>query len=538
MRLTSDQRAVDQSALRMRAATIRAGVWLSYVVCGSSAVYVIWTWSRPNRLALALLFAAGVAGALVVSILPRERIVHSRMREAFFLTWSLVDLLLISLAGLWDGGTASPLMLTFVLPVVFAAMSYPLASVVAVGSATVAGYLSIAVAAGGVGWPYQSLFAVMLLCTGVMSAWMARNQERQRTALMEASRADPLTGCLNRRGFEERAIAEIARASRRAGEGAVLLLDLDRFKEVNDRQGHAAGDELLRWVVETLRVSVRLQDAIGRIGGDEFAVLMSDIDGAAAVESAARISRKLEERAPCTVGVATFPANGNDLEALMREADGRLYAARHGRPGSGRASADERLSWAATLAHAVDMRMNPGHDHGRAVAEHAVTIARALGWEGERLGMLRIAAMLHDVGKVAVPDSVLCKPGDLTPGERELVERDSVAGAELVARIEGLEAVVSWIRHAHERFDGGGYPDGLSAEEIPEASRIMLVAEAFDAITSARPYRAAMPVSHAAGELRRHAGSQFDPRCVRAMLDALEARETSGDSVAGAAGAG
>jgi diguanylate cyclase (GGDEF)-like protein len=538
MRRTGHQGLEDQSAFGMREASFAAGVWLSYLVCGSSAAYVVLTWQRPHRLILACGFTAGVLGAAIVSLLPRERIVRGNMREAFFLAWSLLDLLLISLGAYADGGTGSPLTLAFVLPVVFAATSYPLASVVAVGAMTVAGYLFVAVAAGGSGWAHEALFVVMLGCTGVMSAWMARNQERQRAALMEASRVDPLTGCLNRRGFEERAIAEISRSWRGAGEGAVLLLDLDHFKEVNDRHGHAAGDELLRWVVQTLGASVRLQDAIGRLGGDEFAVLMTDIDGPSAVESAARISRRLAERAPCTLGVATFPADGTELEELMRQADGRLYASRYGRAHRGRTSPDERLSWAATLAHAVDMRMNASHEHSRSVAEHAVAIARGLGWEEQELGLLRIAAMLHDVGKVTVPDSVLCKPGRLTAQEFELIKGHSVAGAELVARIDGLEPIVPWIRHSHESFDGSGYPDGLAGEEIPQASRIMLVADAFDAITSSRPYRAALPVEHACGELRRNAGTQFDPECVSALLAALRPLQASGGGVAGAARAG
>ena len=138
----------------------------------------------------------------------------------------------------------------------------------------------------------------------------------------------------------------------------MLLLDVDHFKEVNDRHGHAAGDALLRWVVQTLRASIRAPDAIGRLGGDEFAVLFSEIEPPDALESATRISEALAERAPCSVGLATFPMDGTDLEELMRHADARLYASRHGRPGGGRTSSNERLSWAATLAHAVDMRMN------------------------------------------------------------------------------------------------------------------------------------------------------------------------------------
>jgi hypothetical protein len=167
------------------------------------------------------------------------------MREAFFFAWSVLDLALIVVATLADGGTSSPFALIFFVPVVFAAMSYPVGSVIGVGGLTLAGYLTLAVTVGGSSWGYEALFAVMLGCAGVMSAWLAGNQERQRAALMEVSRADPLTGCLNRRGFEERAVAEIEAATRRARKGAVLLLDVDHFKQVNDRHGHAAGDALL-----------------------------------------------------------------------------------------------------------------------------------------------------------------------------------------------------------------------------------------------------------------------------------------------------
>ncbi|MGP0101127.1 MAG: HD domain-containing phosphohydrolase [Solirubrobacteraceae bacterium] len=522
MKGDEDRGIVDQWALRMRVATFSAGIWLSYVVCGASAVYLALTWQRPHRALIAAFFGAGFLGALIVSFLPRERIVRSRFREAFFLSWSLVDLTLITLATLADGGTGSPIALTFFIPVVFAAMSYPLGSVLAVGGLSLAGYLAIALAVGGGGWAHQALFAVMLGCTGAMSGWQARNHDRQRSALMEVSRADPLTGCLNRRGFEERAVAVLGAAARDAGEGAVLVLDVDHFKEVNDRHGHAAGDELLRWVVDTLKRSVRPADAIGRLGGDELAVLLADISPVNALESSTRLVEALSERAPCSVGMATFPMDGMELEELMRQADVRLYASRHGRPDRAGASATERLSWAATLAHAVDMRMHAEHEHSRAVADHAVAIAARLGWQEDMLGMLRIAATLHDVGKMTVPDRILCKPGRLTDEEFEQIKGHSLAGAELVGRVEGLELIVPWIRHSHENFDGSGYPDGLCGEAIPQASRIMLVADAFDAITSTRPYRDGLSVAHAREELERHAGTQFDPACVDALLASLD----------------
>ena len=517
-----DPAVLEPSALRMRVATFAAGVWLTYVVCATSAIYIILTWQMPNRTALAVVFGAGIVAAGIVAQLPRERIVRGRYREAFFLAWSILDLALITLGTLADGGTGSPLALVFFIPVVFAAMSYPLWSVALVGSLTVASYLTLAVTVGGAPWSYQATFAVMLTCTGAMSAWQARNHARQSQTLMEVSRTDPLTGCLNRRGFEERALGEIGAAGRRAGQGAVLVLDVDHLKLVNDRQGHAAGDELLREVVATLERTVRPTDAIGRLGGDEFAVLFADIEPVNALESAARISAALRARTPCSIGLASFPGDGDEFEQLLREADARLYASRRNRVERGRAGSDERLSWAATIARAVDMRMDAGHEHSQAVAGHAVAIARQLGWKQETLGMLRLAAMLHDVGKMAVPDWILRKPDRLTAEEFELIKGHSVAGAELVCSVEGLESIVPWIRHSHERYDGTGYPDGLRSEAIPQASRIILVADAFDAITSTRPYRQGMSSAHACEELERHAGTQFDPDCVRALLSVLD----------------
>jgi putative nucleotidyltransferase with HDIG domain len=223
------------------------------------------------------------------------------------------------------------------------------------------------------------------------------------------------------------------------------------------------------------------------------------------------------------VGVAAFPLDGVELEQLMRLADVRLYASRHGRPDRDVTGPTERLSWAATLAHTVDMRMNAAHEHSRAVADLAVSIATEMGWQPDMLSMLRMAAMLHDIGKVTVPDEILCKRGRLSPSEFEHMKGHSVAGAELVSRIEGLATIVPWIRHSHESFDGSGYPDRLRGEAIPQASRIMLVADAFDAITSTRPYREALPVVHACAELKRHAGSQFDPECVHALLECVNA---------------
>jgi diguanylate cyclase (GGDEF)-like protein len=514
---------LDTAALRVREATISAGAWLTYALCGASAGYIAITWHGPHRAFLALLFAVATAFGFAISLLPRERIVRSRYREHFFLTWTVLDLVLIASATFADNGARSPLALMFLVPMVFAATTYPLRSVVTVAVLTVGLYLALSLVAGHSAWGQELLFTVVLACAGAMSAWQADQHDRQRRALSAISRTDALTGCLNRRGFEERAAGEIASAQRLCREGAILVLDLDDFKTINDHAGHAAGDALLCWVVQTLERVTRTADAVGRIGGDEFAVLFAEVDSATALINGTRIAQALAERAPCSIGLAAFPLDGTDLETLMRQADARLYASREGRVKPPSRMPDERLSWAAALAHAVDLRMNPEHEHSVAVSDLAVGIAIRLGWRTERLGMLRIAAMLHDVGKVNVPDYILGKPGPLGRDEFETMMLHTNTGAELVARIDGLDEIVPWIRHSHESFDGSGYPDSLSGGDIPQASRILLVADAFDAMTSERPYRKAMPLEQAREELLRNAGTQFDPTCVHALLDHLDA---------------
>ena len=173
--------------------------------------------------------------------------------------------------------------------------------------------------------------------------------------------------------------------------------------------------------------------------------------------------------APASVGVASYPAEGTDLDALLRVADAQLYEYKAHQRES--ASSEERLSWAATLAHAVDLRMDPRHEHSPNVATLAVEIARRMGWSDEELGSLRIAAMLHDVGKAAIPDSILRKPGKLSAEEFAEIKQHPLLGAGIVERVDGLEDIVPWIRHAHEHWDGSGYPDGLAGEDIPLASR-------------------------------------------------------------------
>jgi diguanylate cyclase (GGDEF)-like protein/putative nucleotidyltransferase with HDIG domain len=360
-----------------------------------------------------------------------------------------------------------------------------------------------------------------------MCLWQARNREQQhaelesqRDELARMSRADPLTGALNRRGFEERLELELAEARRSARPLTVAVLDLDDFKAVNDRGGHAAGDELLRETVERVRLVLRPMDAVGRLGGDEFAVLFAGAGEADAGVVVGHLRSAIANHVPASIGYSCFPTDGVTTQELLDEADRRLYIVK-GLRTSKRGAVAVELSWAAALADAVDRRMNGKHHHSRAVADYAFAIASRLGWTGPQLGLLRLAATLHDVGKVAIPDRILNKPAALDAAEYAEIKRHVTVGAEMLSRIDGLDEIVPWVRHSHEHLDGSGYPDGLAGDEIPAASRILLVADAFDAMTSDRPYRRALAAHEAVDELRRHAGTQFDADCVTALIDAL-----------------
>jgi HD-GYP domain-containing protein (c-di-GMP phosphodiesterase class II) len=220
------------------------------------------------------------------------------------------------------------------------------------------------------------------------------------------------------------------------------------------------------------------------------------------------------------MGLATFPLDGADREELHQRADAELYAAKHGSKLLPHGPITRDLGWAASLAQTVDRRATPPDDHSSEVARYATGIARRLGWDGEELSLLGLAGMLHDVGKVTLPDRILRGPDALTSVEHDQhVRAHPVIGAELVSRVDGLGPAVAWIRHSHEHWDGSGYPDGLRGEAIPLGSRILHVADAFASMTGRRSYRDSLSRDAALDELQRTAGTQFDPTCV----DALEA---------------
>jgi diguanylate cyclase (GGDEF)-like protein/putative nucleotidyltransferase with HDIG domain len=361
---------------------------------------------------------------------------------------------------------------------------------------------------------------------------------KRRTAEVQATR-DNLTGLGNQRAYEE-TIGEAILSADPSDSLILYMLDVDRFKQVNDRYGHPTGDAVLARLGELIE---ELAPGRGyRIGGDEFAVLQQGDDpmmhafperlrnGLVAMTVAG-----VAEPVTISVGAAHFPDHAHDASSLKRLADLALYKSkRNGKdrssvyrpqesPFEGDAGAEGITgSMVAVRRLIAALSARHGHvgKHSTAVADLACSIGSVLGVENGELEHLYLAGLLHDLGKISTPDAILLKPGPLTVEEREIMQEHSRMGFQLLDGLD-LSPVDNWILHHHEHWDGSGYPDGLAGAEIPFGSRIVLVADAFDAMTTERPYRRALSVHAALGELRDQAGRQFDPLVVSALETCL-----------------
>ena len=350
---------------------------------------------------------------------------------------------------------------------------------------------------------------------------------------------DPLTGLLNHRSFHKRLEAEAQTASQTGQPLAIAVMDLNNFKFFNDGYGHAVGDDVLRSIAYTLESACRPGEILSRFGGDEFALLMPGLGAEAAVKRADALLAALngigfrppgaDTLIPLTlaIGLAVFPDDGLTRLDALAAADLRLVRVKTG--GTGRGELTERLrerltcspadfSMLNALVTAVDTKDRYTRRHSEDVMSFALGIAEELGLDEETQQTVLLAGLLHDVGKVGVPDAVLRKPGTLTADEYEAIKQHPAMGAMIVGAVPGFEATLPAIRHHHERWDGGGYPAGLAGEAIPVTARLMAVADAFSAMTTDRPYRKGMAEAQALAILEAGAGIQWDPVCVRAFL--------------------
>ena len=361
--------------------------------------------------------------------------------------------------------------------------------------------------------------AVLLLVTARLALTFRENRRLFELTRHEAT-TDALTGLANRRKL----LADLERllGAEKVDASLLMIFDLDGFKGYNDTFGHPAGDALLARLGEKLAAVPGSQGTAYRLGGDEFCLVVSVGDGEAE-PLIDRACAALTERGEgfeieSSFGAVLLPDEATDPSQALQVADERLYAQKHARRGE----SDRTM---AALLEALSLREPELQAHLEGVGSLAVETGRTLGLRRDELDELARAAQLHDLGKLAVPDEILRKPGPLDDREWAFVRQHTIVGERILRASPALRSVASVVRSSHEHWDGSGYPDGLAGEDIPLASRIVNACDAYYAMTSKRPYREALSPNDALNELMRLAGAQFDPNVVRVIV--AHVRDTS-----------
>lgn len=515
--------------------------------------------------ALAGLFCAGATLALLTVVLPRSQdfdeigmlAVVGNAYVIAALLYRLADRLsprmlrpalawgstLITAVAYFSAESPSPLVFFYLWVFLYASYFFTrpetVAQVAYVGAAYAALLAMAPPASGTAAWWVVGMGA--LVVAAVLIGAMRRRTDVLIEQLYDAARTDPLTGLLNRRGFRDLLDLELERARRGEGCVAVVVGDIDHFKEVNDRGGHHVGDAALQRTARILDEDKRQLDVVARVGGEEFTLILPDTDAPGALAIAERLRCRFQrefaaDTVPLTIcfGIAAYPADGETAGALLRAGDAALYGAKAGgrnrsvihslalrelvtRSGVGVDIEGERyVGVVRDLAEALDLRFSGSARHSETVGRYAEMMAVELGMPQERVARVRLAGILHDIGKVAVPDAILHKPGKPTEEEWATIRRHPELGAQILEH-PSLTDVRRWVAAHHERPDGKGYPLGLSGTAIPVEARILAVADAYEAMTSDRSYRASIGHEAARAELQRFAGSQFDPAVVEAL---------------------
>lgn len=403
--------------------------------------------------------------------------------------------------------------------------------------------------------PDESTMQLLEIFAHVTSS--ALENARATEDLRRRAVTDGLTGLYNHRHFQEALAVEVERAARYGLNFTLLMMDLDHFKTVNDRFGHPHGDVALQQVAAVLEQNARASDFVARYGGEEFVMLLPGTKVKQAGSLAERIAHEVREIVldvpnppplSISIGMADYPDCGRDRESLIAAADAALlFAKRSGRDMVADFSeislveldqasleglsfrlerADEETLEA--LAGAVAMRDAFADRSASCVTDAARRLAKALDLGEDECELFATAAVVYDIGKVAIPVDVLNRRGDLTKEEREAIRRHPEVGRRLLESVMRLRGALPAVVHHHERWDGTGYPDGLKGETIPLVARAIAICDAYQAMVVDRPYRRAMSQAAAVEQLRECAGTQFDPHLVEVFIGALEREPTPG----------
>jgi len=364
----------------------------------------------------------------------------------------------------------------------------------------------------------------------------------------EKARVDELTGLLNRRSLDEMIDSEISRHSRYGGKFALAILDLDSFKAFNDTKGHLAGDTLLGQVGNIIRNKVRNSDQAFRYGGDEFAILLPQTT----IEAASQVTERVREsiaseldtgdiNITASIGLASWPEDGMSHSDIIAAADLTLYRAKWSggnrifcasgtlsnlyftESSTSKKDSNNRIvSIIYNLAETIDSRTVRTRNHSKKVAEYAITLGKALEINTMGLKQLESCALLHDIGKINISDEILDKTDELTDEDWAIIKSHPQLGANIVGSIPKLSKSADGIRHHHENFDGTGYPHGLKGEDIPLDARILAIASAFDISISNMKDSGSATVPAALEEIKKYAGTKFDPHLVEIFVTLYE----------------
>lgn len=459
----------------------------------------------------------------------------------------LVVFFLSEVILLFTGQSNSPVKIVFLIPVIISSTSYGKKFGLATAGAASTLLFYFDFTSGFESTPSVKFQTDIINSTVMFTlAWLigglADIEKAAREDLTNLANTDGLTGLSNHRHFQESLRQHFQSALENNSPLSLIILDIDYFKFYNDSYGHLKGDEVLKQVGAILSESVKQPNCAARYGGDEFMIIVPDCEERAleiaeqartAIESSYFEGMEVQPGGKITVsvGVAAFPKHGATPKELIRSADEALYKAKHGRNRvqlyfsvmddlrEGIAESEKDLfNSIKTLVSIINAKDRYTFGHSERVAHYSLRLAERLNLPREEIVLLRYASFLHDVGKIEIDRDLLNKAGPLKPKEWATLQKHPLWGSDIIRPISSLKKAIPVILHHHENYDGTGYPGGLAGEDIPLLARILRIADSYDAMTTDRPYKKAKPPGEACNELKRCAGTLFDPALVNIFV--------------------